>query len=382
MCPMRAAWIVPVVALLAVSGCAAQAVPEPTPTGPATVTVGGHQVDIGLAAKIDAFFAADNAGAFRNRRAVLVTVAGQTVYERRTGPATPSSTYNVQSVGKSIMGTLVGVAVAEGRLKLDQTLADLLPSYQADMSPYIAKVTLKQLLTMSGGLPNDFYPDVVGPQAPEGADWVATVLRAGQEKLPGRFAYSNGDSHLLAAVLTEATGQSVLDYARARLFGPLGIPTEPAAQPVLRPAEFAAYDAAGFAWPSDPQGIQTGAGGQKLTASDLARLGRLWLDRGKWEGRQLVPANWMQAATTQQVAAVDGRGYGYQFWTLSAGGHPAFAAMGAGGQLVEVVPELDLVVVVQSISSTDPTAAPETGIADEDRWSEIVTELVVPAIRP
>lgn len=377
---MRAPLIIGVITALALTACAAEVTPTPVATRPATVLVGGHPVDVDLAAKADAFFAADPAGEFGNRRAVLVTVGGQTVYERREGPATPTSTYNLQGVGTSILGTLVGVAVAERRLRLDQTLADLLPDYRKDMSPYLARVTLKQLLTMSGGLPNDFYPQVIGPDAPAGTDWVRTIVAAGQEKLPGRFGYSNGGAHLVAAALTRATGRPVLDYAREKLFEPLSIGTTPAAEPVPRAGRFAEYDAAGFAWPRDPQGVHLGAGCQKLTASDLARIGRLWLDRGKWEGRQLVPESWMTAATSQQVAAVDGRGFGYQFWTMTADGHRAFAAMGDGGQLVQVVPDLDLVVVVQSSSPSDPAVPPDSGAADARRYAEVVTDLFVPAI--
>src|SRR5215213_7689127 len=126
MCPMRVPMIVGVIAAVSLTGCAAQAAPATVATKAATVAVGGHQVDVDLAAKLDGFFAADPTRAFRNRRTMLVTVGGQTVYERRGGPATPTSTYNIQGVGASILGTLVGVAVAEGRLALEQTVAELL----------------------------------------------------------------------------------------------------------------------------------------------------------------------------------------------------------------------------------------------------------------
>ena len=381
--PMRVPLVVGVIAALALTGCAAEVVP--VAAGPATILVGGHQVDVDLAAKADAFFAADPTGEFRNRRAVLVTVGGQAVYERREGPTTPTSTYNVQGVGVSILGTLVGIAVAERRLRLDQTAADLLPEYRDDMSPYLAKLTLGQLLTMSGGLPNAFYPKVLGPAAPPATDWVRTIVAAGQDKLPGRFGHSTGGAHLVAAALRRATGRPVLDYAREKLFDPLGITSTPAAEPVPGAAGSAGYDAADFAWPRDPQGVHLGPGGQKLTASDLARLGRLWLEGGKWEGRQLVPETWLTAATTQQVAAVDGCGYGYGFWTRTVDGRRAFAAMGDGGQLVLVVPDLDLVAVVQSSSPTDPTdptAAADNGTADALRYADVITELVVPAIGP
>jgi CubicO group peptidase (beta-lactamase class C family) len=93
----------------------------------------------------------------------------------------------------------------------------------------------------------------------------------------------------------------------------------------------------------DPQGVHVGGGGQKFTARDLLKLGRLWLDEGRWQGRQIVPVKWMKQATGSRVETGQylAPGYGYQFWVTQAHGHAAFAALGYGGQVVEVVPELD-----------------------------------------
>lgn len=354
------------------------------PAAPTTVAVGGRQVDAALAAKVDAFFAEDLAGSYRNRRALLVVVAGRTVLERYDAGSMPATTYNVQSVGKSILATLVGIAVGDGTLRLDGTLGALLPAYRSRMSPGVAAITLRQLLTMTGGLPTDYYGSVFGPAVPPDVDWVGTILAAGQDAPAGRFQYSNGSSHLIAAILRRAVGPLV-DYARERLFTPLGIDTTPALTGVATPAGLAAYEAAGFAWPTDPQGVGIGGGGQKLTAADLAVLGRLWLAGGTWEGRRIVPADWLAVATAPQVAVPPLReitfGYGYQFWTSTAGGHRTYAALGLGGQVIEVVPDLDLVVVIQSTSPSDPTVSEDSGIADGTRYAAIVRDLIVPLVR-
>ena len=173
----------------------------------------------------------------------------------------------------------------------------------------------------------------------------------------GDFLYSNGTSHLLAAILEEATGSSALAYARSRLFEPLGIDTHPAltVPPSDKLAEsFAAYDRAGFAWPVDPQGVSTGWWGIKFRPRDMLKLGQVFLANGSWEGKQVVPADWIGEATTQQVPAeVLGDGYGYQWWTGTVDGDEAFRAMGYGGQLIEVVPDRHLVVVAATELRSD-----------------------------
>jgi CubicO group peptidase (beta-lactamase class C family) len=365
--------------VVAAAGCTSGGAQTPL----ATVSVGGRQVDPGLAASVDAFFGDDLAGSYRNRRSLLVVVGGQTVIERHDAGSTPAATYNVQSAGKSILSTLVGIAVGEGRLRLDATLGRLLPAYRPVMSAGVAAVTLRQLLTMTGGLPPDYYAKVFGPGIAPDIDWVRTILTAGQDRPAGRFQYSNGGAHLIAAILRRAVGP-LLGYARKKLFTPLGIKTTPALEGVARPEVIPAYDAAVFAWPTDPQGINIGGGGQKLTASDLDKLGRLWLADGRWQGRQIVPAAWLAQATTQQVpvGAENGTdyGYGYLFWTLTQGGHRAFAALGLGGQVVEVVPDLELVVVIQSTSPSDPTVSADLGAADESDYVKIIRDLIIPHI--
>ena len=189
---------------------------------------------------------------------------------------------------------------------------------------------------------------------------MSAILRNPESPPGGPFLYSNGTSHLLAAILEEATGTSALDYARSRLFGPLGIHTRPVTRDVVNSAEALAgtRGAAGFAWPLDPQGVSTGWWGIKLQPRDMVKLGQLFLADGRWGGQQIVPADWVDQATTQQVTADGlGDGYGYQWWTATVDGDEAFRAMGYGGQLIQVVPDSNLVVVTTTeVRSDDATS--------------------------
>lgn len=112
-----------------------------------------------------------------------------------------------------------------------------------------------------------------------------------------------GGAHLLSPILVQATGRTVLAYARAELFDPLAIPTRPGLEPRLDPAHLSEYQRARFAWPVDPQGYNTGAAWIKLRPRDMAALGQLYLQHGRWNGRQLVPANWVRQATNAQADA-------------------------------------------------------------------------------
>lgn len=287
---------------------------------------------------------------FDQVRAIVVATDDRIVFEQYY--ATDQDAYwGMQSVTKSVVSTLVGIALEEGLIgSIDDTLAQLLPRHANAMSPPVAGTTLRQLLTMTAGFPSG--DEAPAPAFTQSEDWVRQILTS-PEAPPGEgFHYSNGTSHLLAALLEEATGTSALDFARSRLFGPLGIDTRPAFRPVHlqgpRAKEIAAHESADFAWPVDPQGISTGWWGMKLRPQDMVKLGQLFLGGGRWGDRQVVPAEWVDQATTQQVVVDglgEGIGYGYQWWTGTVDGDEAFQAMGYGGQLIEVIPGRNLVVV-------------------------------------
>jgi CubicO group peptidase (beta-lactamase class C family) len=321
-----------------------------------------------------------NSYSLRELRAVLVDVCGVPVHEEYRS-STADEPHNVASVTKSFIGTLVGTALAEGSLgSLDQTVADLLPEHRTVMSPATASITLRQLLTMTAGLDADLPDGSTGAWI-SGEHFVEDILRQGIVGTPGTFAYSSASSHLLAAILARATRRSVLDYATEKLFDPLGIDTTGAAQPVLVEASAPAYDKAAFAWPVDPQGINFGAGWLKLRPRDLAKLGQLYLDHGIWQGKHIVPASWVRDATSAQVAAPDGFGgehYGYQWWVTTAGDRPAYAAIGFGGQLIEVVPDKALVAVFATYLDTLGITPPGPSA---DLYEVLVSRVIVPALR-
>jgi CubicO group peptidase (beta-lactamase class C family) len=246
------------------------------------------------------------------------------------------------------------------------------------MSPAVAAVTLRQLLTMSAGLDADGPNSAVGGWATS-KDFVDGILRTGVTGTPGTFAYSSGTSHVLAAILVQATGRPVLEYAREKIFDPLGIATRPADQPVLEEQSMGGYDTSGFSWPVDHQGVNVGGGWLRLTPADLLKLGQLFLDEGRYDGKQVVPAQWVRDATAKQVgteSGFGGAGYGYQWWVTTAGDEPAFAAIGYGGQLVEVVPSKRLVAVfVTEVLATTPYEK-----VDGRAYENVVTYAVMPRL--
>jgi CubicO group peptidase (beta-lactamase class C family) len=295
-------------------------------------------------------------------RSVLVVRHGYLVYERYWQGRTASDGNDVQSVTKSVVSALVGIALGEGKLKgLDQPVGELLARHlPADADPRVARVTLEQLLTMTSGLAGD-DPSLGGdPQISQrqGAsrDWVRHILGRRLATTPGSgFAYSSATSQLLSAVVADATGVSTLALARARLFGPLGIASARAPEPVFvahpSRAVVEAYQRAPVAWPTDPQGYQLGFSGLKLPSRELAKFGYLYLNGGRWDGRQVVPAGYVAASTRPHSTPPPGgpgESYGYQWWVTSQARHPSFLAHGKDGQLVQVVPDLDLVVVITS----------------------------------
>jgi CubicO group peptidase (beta-lactamase class C family) len=315
-------------------------------------------------------------------RSLLVVRHGYLVYERYwNGDA--HSGQEAFSVTKSFTGALVGIALGDHHLKsLDQTVGELLAAHlPADADPRLAKVTVAQLLTMTSGLACDDLHPACDPdllfRLYKSRDWLREILGRKLVTKPGTtFAYSNAGSHLLSAIVADTTGQTTLAFARAKLFAPLGIHTEHAFQPVgvafPTPAQERASERAKVAWVTDPQGYHSGFAGLQLPARDLAKIGYLYLNGGRWDGVQVLPASYVRASTQRQSHPPSGAapldGYGYQWWVTSEHGHPSFVAHGLGGQFIQVIPDLDLVVVI--------TSDFEDG---RDDAQQLVGEAIVPA---
>jgi CubicO group peptidase (beta-lactamase class C family) len=301
---------------------------------------------------------------------LLVSFNGEELYTYYSADSGPSVAHNLYSTTKSVMSMLVGIAIGEGLItSVDQSLAELLPAHGPIMAPGVDAVTLRQLLTMTGGI-----TDKDGRSSyPADADWTALTLATPLVKPAGsEFVYSDYGTHLISAILVEATGKSVLDYAREKLFNPLGISTEPATQPYVSEAELQSYDSTpGFDWATDPQGLNLGHSGLKITAPDMIKLGTLYLQQGQWEGQQLVPADWVRESTSKQIA--NDWSYGYLWWLPPLDDHPRFAALAWAGQVLEVVPDLNLVVAVSC--TNPPTDGPQP--LEAGSFAEMIDQQIV-----
>ncbi len=261
---------------------------------------------------------------------LLVVRDGVVVFERSYGGHNAAEPVDVRSVTKSFVGALIGIALDEGALTgLDQTVGELIPDrIPPGADPLVANITTRQLLTMTSDLAWDNHTDYQTLIASD--DWVALTLGLPVVGVPGEtFVYNSGGSHLLAVMLAAATGEDPADYAADKLFDPLGIEHG--------------------GWARLPQEETIGGFGLKLTARDMAKLGFLFLNGGRWDGQQIIPEEYVLASTTWQSAGDSTGGYaayGYQWWvTATDAGYPAYFALGYGGQHIYVVPDLDLVVV-------------------------------------
>jgi CubicO group peptidase (beta-lactamase class C family) len=311
-------------------------------------------------------------------RAVLVSVDGRTRISHYRHGTTAEDTTHVWSVTKSVVATLIGIAIDDGLVSgLDGTLGELLPQHRGAMSPAVAKVTLRELMTMSAGFFRDPPEEVTQRLFASGGDLVEYLLReCHSADLQGQFLYSNVSSHLVSAVLAaglqRADGddpRSVLDYAREKLFDPLDINTRPAfTKPISDDTE--EFRRARFGWSTDPRGISMGPFGIRLSPPDLVKLGELHLADGVWQGRRILPADWVRQAMTPSEAEPQ---YGLLWWLFRWNGHPVYAARGSEGHLVVVVPDQKSVTAISSANG------PEFAMPD-DALFPLLNELIIPTI--
>lgn len=385
--------VVVVVAGLLAAACTSQQREQPVHTSRSAAVVGQRDywptagwrtaplAEVGMDPKVLAVLDT-NVAYHPQLRSLLVVRHGYLVYERYwNGDA--YSGQEAFSVTKSFTSALVGIALGDHHLtSLDQTVGELLAAHlPPNADPRLAKVTVQQLLTMTSGLACDDLSPGCDPdllfRLYGSRDWVREILAWKLVTKPGTtFAYSNAGSHLLSAIVADTTGRSTLAFARAKLFAPLGIHTEHAFQPVgaafPTPAEKRASERAKVAWVTDPQGYHSGFAGLQLPARDLAKLGYLYLNGGRWDGVQIVPAGYVRASTQRQSHPPPGGpfdGYGYQWWVTSDHGHPSFVAHGLGGQFIQVIPDLDLVVVITSDADNG-----------RDDAQQLVGEAIIPAV--
>lgn len=298
---------------------------------------------------------------YGNTLGIAVVRHGRLIYERYYGRA-PGDCAHVFSAAKSVLSALVGIALEQGCLSsLDQKVLDFFPDYVPTIpDPVREQVTLRHLLTMTAPYRYEPWQEPLA-QMGDAPDWVqySLDLMGGGRPL-GQFQYSTAGTQLLSAILSRATGQCARAFANQHLFRPLGMTVLP--EPSME--DFQVEDlmtTRAPTWIPDPQGVTIGGFGLTLSPRDMARFGLLYLDGGRWEGRQIVPEAWVRASTAPHTSE-----YGYLWWLFEG---KAFGAMGDGGNMICCVPERDLVVA----------AASSFVFGTKNRW-DLVKEHILPAI--
>ncbi|MGO8929135.1 MAG: serine hydrolase domain-containing protein [Limisphaerales bacterium] len=253
-------------------------------------------------------------------------------------PYGPEFNHTLYSLSKSFTSTAVGFAVTEGKLHVDDHVVSFFPKDQPDnVSEHLAALRVKDLLTMSVGNGTEPTRPMV-----EQENWVKAFLGWPIPNPPGtQFMYNSAATYMLSGIVQQVTGQRIFDYLQPRLFGPLNIQ--------------------GATWETCPRGINVGGWGLSVQTESLAKFGQMYLQKGVWQGRQLLPAQWVEEATTfkiQQPAPAQPsrpndqndwlQGYCYQFWRCR---HNAFRGDGAFGQLMIVMPDQDAVVAITAETS-------------------------------
>ncbi|MFZ1383922.1 MAG: serine hydrolase [Propionicimonas sp.] len=264
---------------------------------------------------------------------VLVVRNDSLVFEEYFNGSARSSSNNVHSASKSVLGAALAIAVERGDIpSLDTRVSDVLPEYFTGTESSRSAITLRDLMTMSAGL--SWTEDETEYKIESSTDWVAAVLGQRMASTPGTsFTYSTGNTHVLSAIIQRATGMGTCEFVHQYLFSPMNVTAEH--------------------WGRDPQGVSSGGYNLYLTPRELAKFGLLMLHDGTWKGQQLVPAKYIQEAQ-RTVFDVDATtSYGELFWVRTIAGHKTFFAWGWGGQFVYVIPDEDLVLVITQNTSDD-----------------------------
>ncbi len=273
---------------------------------------------------------------------LLVARNGCLVVEAYWPPHYRDQKHYLNSATKAVLSALVGIAVHGGKLREDDVaLSYFLESVSADLDPRKKKITVKHLLTMSSGI---FWPQSLSENASDqmgrSSDWVRFILDRPMTAEPGTVTnYSNGDSHLLSAILQKVTGATALEFARKRLFEPLGITD--------------------VAWDSDPQGRSIGSAALQMRPVDMAKLGYLYLTYGEFGSHRILDRQWVAKSLTAHVKMPTRGGpadYGYYWWLYPE--RNLFEAWGGAGQRIGVFCDLALVVVMTADMPNDFPRSP------------------------
>ena len=270
---------------------------------------------------------------------IMIVKDGKVIKEQWLGEGERNKPHVLNSVSKTFTATAVGFAVAEGKLKLTDKVISFFPDkLPAQTSVYLKKLEVRHLLTMSSGHDVDPTKAVFKDK---GIDWVEAFFTEPLVHEPGTFfVYNSLGTYMLSAIVQKVTGEKVIDYLYPRLFRPLGI--------------------VGATWEESLQGINAGGWGLYLKTEDLAKMGQLFLQKGKWNGKQIISEDWVNEAMTSHIASLPAgvrrenlkvkpkdsdwlQGYGYQMWRCR---HNGVRADGANGQYILILPDQNAVIAM------------------------------------
>ncbi len=263
---------------------------------------------------------------------IMILRHGKVIAEGWWNPYRSDLKHTMYSVSKSFTATAIGFAVAEKKLTVNDKVISFFPNDVPDsITPYLAELRVKDLLTMSVGN----VMDPTGPVVISEKNWVKTFLSIPIVNKPGtKFLYNSAATYMLSAIVQKVTGEKVIDYLKPRLFNPLGIN--------------------GMDWEISPDGVNVGGWGLRVKTEDMAKFGQLFLQKGRWNGKQILPAAWVEEATTLKImqnpdapqAQKDSsdwlQGYCYQMWRSR---NNSYRGDGANGQFIIVLPEHDAVII-------------------------------------
>ena len=281
---------------------------------------------------------------------VLIVRHGKLVLDSYFWPFSSEMKHILHSSTKSITSALIGIAIDKGYIKsVNQPIKDFFPKLAAGWDDRKKSITIEHLLMMASGLDckDSYIYGWAGLAAMcSSQNWAQYVLDLPMIASPGgKFEYCNGLSYLLSVILQKSTKMKALDFATKYLFGPIGIRD--------------------LSWPTSPQGVNIGYGEMQLKPYDMARIGWLYLNKGRWGDREIVPSVWVEVSTRRHIKATLFDYYGYQWWVDSAG---YYVAVGYKGQRIFVIPKKDMVVVF-----TGNLTGPETLIPKKLLDSYIIT---------
>ena len=288
---------------------------------------------------------------YSNTTGIVVQKNGNIVYEKYFNEYTAAQAVHIASVTKSIISALIGIAIEQGHIKsVEQNVLEFFPHYTIlEGEKTIQSVTIREMLTMTAPYK---YKNEPYEQFFESENWIHTALDLlGGKKQEGTFTYAAiVGSHILSGILAQATGESVFDFATKNLFSKMDIQI---GEPVVlhNKEEHLAFfqDKNTKGWVADSQGINTAGFGLTLTPVDMAKIGQLYLNGGRWKEKQLIPAWWI-AESTKEHSRCNQWGnlpYGYLWWIIDEKEH-SYAALGDGGNVIYINEKKHMVISIAS----------------------------------